>query len=154
MTDKIRRSLDFVVRYYRPGAFKPDLWAFAPQKSFWRRYAVAASVAGGILLAAAAVTAYVALNREETPQTPLLDKPEPIKKTPEVTLPITPEIKKIEFNDASLPEVVKAIESVYGVKVNGNTSGQPNLTLSYQGTAEDLISTINDLLGTNLSIEK
>ncbi|MBD5275463.1 MAG: DUF4974 domain-containing protein [Bacteroides sp.] len=58
------------------------------------------------------------------------------------------------FEDASLPDVVKAIEEAYGVKVTGATDGQPNLTLSYRGTAEDLTAAINDLLGTNLSIAK
>ena len=69
-------------------------------------------------------------------------------------VPATEAVKDMKFEDAPLQEVVKAIEKEYGVKVSGATEGQPHLTLSYRGTAEDLVAAINDLLGTNLKIEK
>lgn len=154
MTDKIKRSLDFVVKFYRPGAFRPDGWFIAPPLPFWRRHAVAIGIIGIALAAVAAVTTYVVVSREDTPAETPVETPTTPSVLPDTVPVITEEVRKVEFNDATLPEVVEAIEATYGVKVSGETSGQPRLTLSYQGTAEDLTATINDLLGTNLTIEK
>ncbi|MDE6272637.1 MAG: DUF4974 domain-containing protein [Muribaculaceae bacterium] len=156
MTDKIKHSLDFVVKFYRPGAFRPDGWFIDSNPSFWRRHAVAASVIGIALIAAAAAATFVVLHKDEAPTPAPTNVAAPSTDAPstEIELPSVSEVKKIEFNDAPLPEVVKSIEATYNVKISGQTAGQPNLTLSYQGSAEDLVATINDLLGTNLSIEK
>ncbi|MDE6716633.1 MAG: hypothetical protein K2J70_00435 [Muribaculaceae bacterium] len=153
MTDKIKRSLDFVVKFYRPGAFRPDGWFIAPPLPFWRRHAVAIGIIGIALAAMAAVTTYVVVSREDPSPAPAVETTtSPVSSD---TVPATnQEIRKVEFNDATLREVVEAIEATYGVRVSGETSGQPRLTLSYQGTAEDLTATINDLLGTNLTVEK
>ena len=160
MTDKIKRSLDFVVRFYRPNLFRPDGWFIAPPLPFWRRHAVAVAVIGVALAAAAAITTYVAL-RPQTPEkiemetsTPEVVEPDPVLTEEAPVIEEAPAVKKIEFDNASLSEVVNAIEETYGVKVAGSTGNQPPLTLSYEGNAEDLVSTINDLLGTNLRIEK
>ena len=61
--------------------------------------------------------------------------------------------RKIEFTDAPLADVVKEIERVYEVHVvNVPEMGDYRLTLSYEGTAKDLVETINELLGTSLGI--
>ncbi len=152
MTEQMKKSLRFVTRFYSPGALRPDDSFIKEGLSFRKRHAVAASIIGTALLAAAAVSTYLVLNTNH-PQTETI--------SPKAETPVQPEegltaekAKEMKFEDASLPEVVKAIEEAYGVKVAGETEGQPRLTLSYKGTAEELVAAINDLLGTNLSIEK
>ena len=58
------------------------------------------------------------------------------------------------FNDTPLAEVVKEIEKVYDVRLTSLPEEEYRLTLSYEGTAEDLVATINELLGTHIEIEK
>lgn len=151
MTEKMKNSLRFVTRFYSPGALRPDESFITEGLPFWKRHAVAASIIGVALLAAAAASTYLVLNHTQ---------PQPeIQKTETTVSPIEDTskqdtVKEMKFEDVPLPEVVKAIEKSYGVKVAGKTEGQPNLTLSYKGTAEDLVAAINDLLGTNLTVEQ
>ena len=146
---KYEDSLEFVTRHYRSGAFRPErqfvrFWT-------WRRPAVAASVAIGILAASAALYTYLA---------PATDSHIPAETTAPATKVeniSTPKgmVVRITFEDTPLARVVSEIENVYGVKVdNIGDNGDIHLTLSYEGTAEDLIETINDTLGTNLTIEE
>lgn len=61
-------------------------------------------------------------------------------------------IERIEFHDAPLKDVASDIERVYDVKINNVPAGDIRLTISYEGTAADAVETINDLLGTNLTV--
>ena len=64
------------------------------------------------------------------------------------------EVKTIDFENAPLSDVVKKIESIYDVKVEGvptSTEGY-ELSLHYEGTPTDLISVINDILGTEMIV--
>lgn len=152
MTDKFKESLDFVVKYYRRDAFLPDdeLFRMEPlRRPWWRRTAIAASVAIGVLAASAFL--YVNLTRVSSePQ-----MPEQTVTVPEVKVKVETEVRRIEFKDATLKQVAGAIEATYGVEVEGiDADGDMKLTLSYEGTAEDLMETINELLGTSLRINE
>lgn len=151
MTDQIKNSLQFVTRFYSPGALRPDDSFITKGLPFLKRHAVAASIIGVTLLAAAAVSTYLTLNTT-TPQAEIQKTETTVSQIEET--PRADTVKEMKFNDAPLSKVVKAIEEAYGVKVTGKTEGQPSLTLSYKGTAEDLVAAINDLLGTNLSVER
>lgn len=151
MTEKMKKSLQFVTKFYSPGALRPDDSFITEGLPFWKRHTVAASIIGITLMAAATVSTYLVLNHTQ-PQ-PEIQKTEATVSPIEETLK-TETVKEMKFEDAPLPEVVKAIEKAYGVKVAGKTEGQPNLTLSYKGNAEDLVAAINDLLGTNLTVEQ
>ena len=153
MTEKMTKSLRFVTRFYSPGALRPDESFITESLPFWKRHAVAVSIIGVTLLAAAGVSTYIALNTSQ-PQTETIALTTRTPTIPTEGTPKTDTVKEMKFDDAPLPEVVKAIEEAFGVKVTGTTEGQPNLTLGYKGTAEDLVAAINDLLGTNLSVEK
>lgn len=153
MTEKMTKSLRFVTRFYSPDALHPNDSFITDGLTFWKRHAVVASVIAVTLMAAAAVSTYLALTKSQ----PHKEAIAPISETqtlPPKATPTADTVKEMKFEDASLPDVVKAIEETYGVKVAGITEGQPSLTLSYRGTAEDLIDAINDLLGTKLRIEK
>lgn len=65
-------------------------------------------------------------------------------------------VKVIDFENAPLPEVVEKIESVYNVRV-GQLLEAPEkyvLTLRYEGTPTDLVAIINDILGTQMTVEE
>lgn len=64
------------------------------------------------------------------------------------------EIIRLEFNDAPLSEVVDGVENAYGVTLTNVPEDDLRLTLSYEGTAQDFIETVNELLGTEIRIEK
>ncbi|MDE5882579.1 MAG: hypothetical protein K2H60_12690 [Muribaculaceae bacterium] len=152
MTDKFKESLEFVVKYYRRDAFRPDdeLFRVVPvRRPWWRRTAIAASVAIGVLAASAFL--YVNLTRVSSePQ-----MPEQTMTAPEVKEKVETEVKRIEFKDATLRQVAEAIEDTYGVEVVGiDSNSEIKLTLSYEGTADDLVETINELLGTSLRINE
>lgn len=146
MNTKYKESLDFVVRHYRPGAFVPSA-RFATRRlrlPLW-----AAACAAGILVASACVcTIWLQPHEEQAAPSP----------TPAVEQPVADShaaVRRIEFNNATLSEVIAATEECYGVRIGSVTpqEAELRLTLSYEGTAEDLVATINDLLDTNLTIE-
>lgn len=149
MDKKMNESVEFVARYYRKDAFSARRgWRQLGLTSFqwWRtRWAAAAAVIVA-LTATAGIYAYIVSSPSEARQ------PEAAPVTEKVT-PIEVVSRKIEFTDAPLADVVKEIERVYEVHVvNVPEKGDYRLTLSYEGTAKDLVETINELLGTSLGI--
>ena len=143
------KEVDFIARRYKKGRFSPDAgWqrlGIAPV-SKWRRYRVAAAVAATVILSATATILYREYRMEDMPQQTM-----PVK-----TQTISPlaEVKTIDFENAPLPDVINKIETVYNVKVNGipDSPEEYELSLHYEGTPTDLISVINDILGTEMTV--
>ena len=143
------KEVEFIARRYKKGRFSPDAgWrrlGFTPV-SIWRRYRVAAAVAATVLLSATATILYREYRMEDASQQTM-----PVK-----TQTISPlaEVKVIDFENAPLPEVIKKIETVYNVKVKGIPASpeEYELSLHYEGTPTDLISVINDILGTEMTV--
>lgn len=151
MDKKMNESVEFVARYYREGAFSARRgWRQLGLTTlqWWRtRWAAAAAVVVA-LTATAGIYAYTTSSPSEARQ------PEAASVTEKVT-PIEEVSRKIEFADTPLVDVVKEIERVYEVHVvNLPEDGDYRLTLSYEGTAKDLVETINELLGISLRIEE
>lgn len=141
------KEIDFIARRYRKGRFSTEAgWrrlVIAPV-SPWRRYRAAAAVVVTVVMTATAAILY----REYR----ITDVPQPTIQINAVS-PLA-EVKAIDFENAPLPDVVKKIESVYNVKVEGvptSTEGY-ELSLHYEGTPTDLISVINDILGTEMIV--
>lgn len=141
------KEVDFIARRYKKGRFSTEAgWrrlGIAPA-SVWRKYRVAAAVAATVILSATATILYREYRMDDVPQQTI-----PVK-----TVSPLAEVKVIDFENAPLPEVVKKIESVYGVKVEGIPASPEGyeLSLHYEGTPTDLISVINDILGTEMSV--
>lgn len=141
------KEIDFIARRYRKGRFVPDAgWhrlGITPV-SIWKKYRIAAAVAATVLLSATATILYREYRMDDVPQQTI-----PV----EAVSPLA-EVKIIDFENAPLPEVVKKIESVYGVKVEGVPASPEGyvLSLHYEGTPTDLISVINDILGTEMAV--
>lgn len=64
------------------------------------------------------------------------------------------EVKVIDFENASLAEVVQKVEEVYNVRVENlpENDNEYKLSLHYEGTPTDLIGVINDILGTQMTV--
>lgn len=152
MTEKFKKSLDFVVRYYRPDAFRPDAGLFRTQvrRPWWRRGAIAASVIAATLVASACFYTFVL---KAPAPAPVEGVSAPVETAATPTAKPTAQVSKIEFSDTPLADVVKEIEKVYGVEITGlPENGEYRLTLSYEGTATDLVETINEILGTGMKV--
>ena len=61
----------------------------------------------------------------------------------------------IDFENATLPAVVAKIKEVYGVEVVNlpESADEYKLSLHYEGTAADLVDTINETLGTDIKVQ-
>ena len=80
--------------------------------------------------------------------------------TPETELSESPSaseiVRVIDFEEAPLTEVVQKIKDVYGVEVT-NLPTDPDqylLSLHYEGSALDLVDTINDILDIEMTVEQ
>lgn len=141
------KEVDFIARRYKKGRFSTDAgWqrlGIVPV-SIWRKYRVAAAVAATVILSATATILYREYRMDD----------EPKQAAPVVTDNPLAVVKVIDFEDTPLPEVVKRIESVYNVKID-NIPDNPEdyeLSLHYEGTPADLISVINDILETQMTV--
>ena len=143
------KEIDFIARRYRKGRFSTEAgWRrldIAPV-SPWRRYRVAAAVVAAVVMSATAAILYREYQIDDVPQPAIQVN----------TVSPLAEVKAIDFENAPLPDVVKKIEQVYGVKVEGvptSTKGY-ELSLHYEGTPTELISVINDILGTEMTVSE
>lgn len=141
------KEIDFIARRYRKGRFSTDsAWrrlAIAPATNRIR-FKVAAAISATILLSATAAIIYREYRVDDMPQQAMPANSQS---------PLT-EVKVIDFENAPLPEVVKEIESIYDIKVEGVPASPEEyvLSLHYEGTSTDLISTINDILETEMYV--
>lgn len=154
MEAKDKNSIDFVARHYRHGAFSVSEGRRALGLGRrWSRRAlnIAASVAVVVALTA---TAAVIISRHDYDSKPAKETSPTMQTAPETRVAPERVVRVIEFDDAPLTDVVARITEVYGVAINGLTdeSGTKRLTLRFEGNAEDLVASINELLGTELVI--
>lgn len=148
---KFEEECRFVVAHFKEGAFRTKE-LFESRVAFRNRMRiairwVAASLIAVTLSAAAIIThkiRSVELDKV-TPEQCIVDKADNSKAM---------EIIHLEFNDAKLSDVIKAVEEAYGVKLTNVPDEEIFLTLSYEGNAQDFIDTVNELLNTEIEIER
>lgn len=142
------KEIDFIARRYKKGRFSPNSgWhrlGIAPSIIRLRRFKVAAAITVAVILSATAAIVYQEYRIDDVSQQTI----------PAQTVNPLAEVKVIDFENAPLPEVVKKIESVYGVKVDSIPESPEEyvLSLHYEGTPTDLISVINDILETKMTV--
>lgn len=148
--NKTEESIRFVTRHYQDDTLLP--------REGWQRFSVshhisslrrnvAAACIGAVVFAAAA-SIYYFNTRPDIPATV-----ENMNVQPSETAGVPEQrIERIEFHNASLKEVVAEIERVYGVTIGNVPSEEMSITISYEGTAQDVVETINDLLTLNLTV--
>lgn len=149
---KDKGNIDFVARHYRADAFsRKDAWNAMGLGKIrrLRRLKAAAAVAGIVAFtAAAAIFVHYELRYDSAENAGQPPVEESTVQQQFVTV--------LDFDNASLPEVLECIRTVYGQEVENvpDNAGEYRLTLHYEGNAADLVDTINDILGTEMSIKK
>lgn len=144
----MEQDINFIARRFRQGLFdvEPALNRIIPQRpSLWRRIRVAAAIGGFVVISA---TAALIIRHNYFPdRTPAVEQPSRSPMTSDVIHPM-------DFEDTPLPLVVEEINAVYGVEVTNLPDHPESYTLSlhYEGTASDLVETINDILDTHMTI--
>lgn len=142
---KENEEFGFVARHYVKGRFSAEkAWRrldMVKSRNWLRISAAAAGVL--IMLSASAYLAYdtyfagADVQDVETEQQPSAQA-----------------IRVIDFEDATLTQVVERIEAVYGVTVTNvpENAQDYKLSLRYEGNVYDLLETINDILSTDLTV--
>lgn len=146
----LERDINFVVRRYRKGRFSVDQgWKrLGIGRSIkWIRMRVAAAAAAVVVLSASAAFLYHAYYLPDEPQ---------IQQTRPTPLAPTAVVRVLDFEDAPLKDVIAKIEEVYGVEIQNIPEDIDEYTLSmhYEGNVGDLLNEINDILDTQLTINR
>lgn len=145
---KIEENIQFVTRYYLDDTLLPGrgwrLFRASHGISAFRRNVAAAAVGLIVLTASAAV---YFMQQDATPSG------EQAASTPSTTVILAEKTQKIEFRDATLNKVVAEIERIYDVRITGVPEQEIKVTISYEGTAADVVGTLNELFDLNLTIE-
>lgn len=143
------KEIDFIARKYKKGLFSADKgWKrlnIAPVRN-WKQMRIAAAVAGAIVLSATAAVLYHNIYPSETA----------VVKENKTMVVSKDAIKVIDFENTPLPTVIEKIKEVYGAEVTNipENAEEYNLSLHYEGTASDLIATINEILNTDMEVKK
>ena len=146
---KDNKEIDFIAKHYRKGHFDADkaLRRIKPVRRF--RWTATKTIAASALIAVVGATAAIIYNTGyfNTSSEPM-EQTQPVIAAPETI------VRVIDFEDAPLPIVVEKIKEVYGVEVIGLPANASDykLSLHYEGTAIDLLDTINDILATDMRI--
>ena len=142
------KDIEFLAKHYRKGLFtiEPALQRIKGfRKKFWTIPKVAA--VSSVLIAIGATAAILitrSYNLEEIEtEVPVIEKVSPAFVS-----------RVIDFDDVPLTIVVQQINVVYGVEVDNIPINADELyvSLHYEGTALDLIDTLNEILDTHMKI--
>ena len=146
-------DIDFIVGKLKEGAFSTD--------TNWRTFKSLVGMRKRRIGVAAAVTAILALSATAAVFTyrhisASSYGTETIYVRPSEEINSDCDSKLRVFEATGLSEVVQTIESEYRVKISDVPSNADEyvLTLRYEGTPEELIEAINEILGTNLTVEE
>ena len=146
----INREIEFIAGYYKEGLFNTDkaLRQIKPNSKSWSWPRIAAVSSVIIVLGATAAL----LIRNSYYSKPAVE----IENTSSPKMPLESISKVIDFDDAPLTVVIHHINLVYGVEVINIPvdADDYRLSLHYEGNVLDLLETINEILGTDLEIEK
>jgi hypothetical protein len=109
---------------------------------------IAAVISSVVFLSAAAAIIYQQYEVKNAPQ-------KSIQETAQPSASLTV-VKIIDFENVPLPTVISKIKEVYGVEVVNvpDNAGEYHLSLHYEGNAVDLVSTINEILETQMSVKR
>lgn len=142
------KDIDFIAKYYKKGLFtiEPALYRIKGfRKKIWTLPKIAAI--SSFIIAIGTTAAILITNsyhhKETRVEIPVIEKTSPMLVS-----------HVIDFDDAPLTVVVEQINLIYGVEVENIPINADELyvSLHYEGTALDLVETLNEILGTNMRI--
>ncbi len=148
---KENKEINFIAKHYRKGLFavEPALRRIKGSKAiWWTRSRIAAACIGATILTA---TAALFVHNNYFVNTPVeMEQPSTS------SIPAAEIVRAIDFEDAPLPVVVAKIKEIYGVDVINIPANAEDYSLSlhYEGSAIDLVDTINDILDTEMKIQE
>ncbi len=145
------KKINFIAKHYRKGLFavEPALRRIKGNNTIcWTRSRIAAACIGATVLTA---TAAIFVHNNY-----FVNTPAEMEQTATSSIPAAEIVRAIDFEDAPLPVVVAKIKEVYGVDVANlpDNAAEYSLSLHYEGSALDLIDTINDILDTEMTIQE
>lgn len=143
------KDIMFVAQHYRRGLFKTSQ-ALRRVKGtdavWWTRSRIAAAAVVAVIFTATAAliihnSYFVETDSQATYRQDIVQ--------PEADI-----VRAIDFEGAPLTAVVDRIREVYGVEVVNlpENADELHLSLHYEGSAAELIETINDILDTDMKI--
>ena len=143
-------EIDFIASHYRRGAFasRSALERIMPgRNSRLRTVRIAAAAA---LLIAAGTAAALLITHASSTDRAAVTVPQGAPET------VADGIKVIDFESTPLTVVAEKIREVYGVSVRNlpDNAGDITLSLHYEGSAADLVDTINEILSIQMTIEE
>lgn len=144
------QEIKFIADRYRRRRFSVNKgWrrlGIAPSTR-WKRMRIAAITGGIIFLSATAAVIYRQYAVNETT---------PIEMTHPETTPSAYIVKVIDFENTPLPLVIDRIKEVYNVEIINipDNAVDYKLSLHYEGTAIDLVETINEILNTQMAVKQ
>lgn len=151
MDMKDNKEINYIAKHYQEGRFavEPALRRIRPEAlRRWSPVRIAAALAAAVVLSA---TAAVLVHNDF-----FMDSKPTVEQETTESVAAEAVVRVIDFEEAPLPEVVEKIKEVYGVEVAGvpeNADGYV-LSLHYEGSATDLLETINDILETDMTVKK
>ena len=145
---KENKDIRFIARHYHKGLFavEPALRRIKGTRSaWWTRTRIAAACAVAAILT---VTAAIFVHND------YFSQHEPSADTAQPAISAAQVVRVIDFEGAPLTDVVAKIREVYGVEIVGLPADPDQYTLSlhYEGSALDLVETINDILDTDMTV--
>lgn len=148
---KDNKDIDYIAKHYQAGHFavEPALRRIRPEAlRRWTPMRIAAALVAAIVLSA---TAAVLVHNDF-----FIDSTPDAVQEPAETVAAEAVVRVIDFEEAPLPVVVEKIKDVYGVEVTGLPENAEDyiLSLHYEGSATDLLETINDILETDMTVKK
>ena len=144
-------EIKFITRHYRKGLFavEPALRRIKGTGPVWwtRTRIAAACTVAAVVTATAAVFVHNSYFKESNRN---------VQDTEMSAIPAAKVVRVIDFEEAPLTDVVAKIKEVYGVEVTGLPADPDQYTLSlhYEGSAIDLVETINDILDTDMTVNE
>lgn len=148
---QISRDAEFVVRHYRKGVFdRREAWRslHLTGHTWWSRHIAAAAAGAAVVVAAVAATVYYTSydNRQEA-----VIATESVETGAAENAVRT---ARFEFQYTQLSVAAKQIEETYGITLTGLPDDDPSVTITFEGTADDLINLINESLDSEISISR
>lgn len=147
----MNEEINYIAKHYRKGKFSVAKgWRRLDIATAykWRVLKVAVGVSSLIVLSVAAAVVYRQSVSERLPR----ETSERII-TPAEQLTVS---KTIDFENVPLSEVVERIKEVYGVELTGvpDNAEDYHLSLHYEGNVVDLVTTINEIIDTQMTVKE
>lgn len=143
-------EVKYIASHYREHRFvvEPALRRIKPVDRWWSPIKIAAA---SIVVAVLGVTATVIVRNIV-----FTDNTVSVESGMSVETKTEQAVRVIDFEETPLPVVVERIKEVYGVEIIDvpENAGGFRLSLHYEGSADDLLETINDILDTKMKIKQ